>query len=243
MDYRLTDAQADPPGWTEALHTEELVRLPEVWCHYQPPPGPEPTPPPSVRSGQVTFGSFNNLAKVTPEVLALWARLLTALPRSRLALLTDGGAHGHRRLAEAFVGHGVDPGRLTFLGRRPRGEYLQLFQGVDICLDPFPFAGSNTTCDALWMGVPVVTLAGRTCASRQGVTLLSHLGLHDLIADTAQAYLAIATRLAADANRLCALRAGLRARMRRATLTDATRYCHQLEEAYRWMWQRRCAAR
>jgi predicted O-linked N-acetylglucosamine transferase (SPINDLY family) len=179
---------------------------------------------------------------VTPEVLALWARVLTALPGSRLALLTNAGAQGNQRLAKAFTRHGIDPCRLTFLGRRPRGEYFQLFGGVDVCLDPFPYAGNNTTSDALWMGVPVVTLAGPTCVSRQGVTLLSHLGLHDLIADTPDADVATATRLAADADRLRALRAGLRDRMRRATLTDANRYCRQLEEAFRWMWRRWCTA-
>jgi predicted O-linked N-acetylglucosamine transferase (SPINDLY family) len=237
MDYRITDAYADPPGTTERYYTEKLIRLPDVaWC-YGPAPGPDVNPPPALDAGHITFGSFNNIPKITGEVIALWARILAAVPDSRLLLLSNGSAWGERRICDAFARCGVDRQRIKIVGRLPRQRYLELYRTVDICLDPFPYNGGVTTCDALWMGVPVISLAGNAYVSRQGVSMLSNLGLPELIAATPDAYVEIAVGLASDLARLRELRATLRERMSRSPLTDAQRFTRGLEEAYRRMWE------
>jgi predicted O-linked N-acetylglucosamine transferase (SPINDLY family) len=237
MDYRLTDACADPLGRTERYYAEELIRLPEIAWIYQPPNLAEANTPPVLRTGPITFGSLNNLCKMTPEAIALWSRIVTTVPESRLVLLTPGG-QTNERLRTEFSWHGVESPRLILVGKRPRPDYFRLFQEVDLCLDTFPYSGCNTTCDALWMGVPVVTLAGPTFASLQSTSILTHLGLTDLVAHTPDAYRAIAIQLAQDRPRLAELRTQLRPRMRSATLTKAPRFTRQLEEVYRQMWER-----
>jgi predicted O-linked N-acetylglucosamine transferase (SPINDLY family) len=238
MDYRFTDAYADPPGMTEQYYTEELVRLPEIGWYFQPPAGPELGPQPAWQAGHITFGSFNHLAKVTPQVLERWARILQAVTHARMLILTGAGAQVDERIRETFGRNGIDAARLTLAGRRPRYEYMQLYNAVDLCLDSFPFPGCNTTCEALWMGVPVITQAGRTFAARQGVSLLSHLGLHEFIAEAPESYEEIAIRWARDREPLAELRGSLRDRMKRATLTDAPRFTRQLEDAYQAMWEK-----
>ncbi len=241
IDYRLTDAHTDPPGLTEAYFTEKLLRLPEVlWC-YPPPPSPEVGPLPAVQAGRVTFGSFNNLCKVTEEIIALWAQILTALPEARMVLLAGAGRAGDERVRSAFARGGIGPDRVTLLGRQSRDAYFQLYQGVDVCLDTFPFSGCNTTADALWMGVPVVTLAGPTCVSRQGVATLVHAGLGQLVTESAAAYVETAIGLARDISWLRELRSGLRERIKRSPLLDVPGFTHHLEEAYRWAWRQWCA--
>jgi predicted O-linked N-acetylglucosamine transferase (SPINDLY family) len=241
IDYCLTDAVLDPPGTTEQYHTEEVVRLPEVaWC-YQPDDGPEVGPLPCLGAGHVTFGAFHNLAKVTPEVLAVWSRVLTAVPGSRLLTVTGVGKETDERLRATFAGHGIDPARVSLLPRQGRQDYLRLHRQVDLGLDSFPFNGGTTTCDSLWMGVPIITLAGGSYPARQGASLLSHLGRHDLVASTPQGYVDAAVRLANDPGRLRDLRAGLRDRMKRSTLTDARRFTRGLEDVYRRLWQQRPA--
>jgi predicted O-linked N-acetylglucosamine transferase (SPINDLY family) len=241
MDYRISDPYADPPGQTEAFHTEELVRLPEVaWC-YQPSPAPEVGPLPALGAGHLTFGSLNKLAKVTPQSIALWARLLRAVPDSCLLLLTGAGSQTDQRLLEQFRSSGIDGERLQLLGRLPRDRYLEVYQRIDIVLDPFPYNGGVTTCDAFWMGVPVITLSGDTYVSRQGVSLLSNLDLRDWIAETPEDYVALGVRRAQDLEELGRLRSGLRQRMRRSPLCDGKRFTRRLEEAYRLMWRRWCA--
>jgi predicted O-linked N-acetylglucosamine transferase (SPINDLY family) len=238
MDYRITDAFAGPPGRTEAFHTEELVRLPEVaWC-YQPPPAPEVGPLPALAAGHLTFGSLNNLAKITPQAVAVWSRLLQAAPGSRLLLLAGVGDRTDQRLREAFRRHGVDEGRLRLLGRLPRDQYLRLYEHIDVALDPFPYNGGVTTCDALWMGAPVIAVAGDSYVSRQGVSLLSNLGLSDWIAETPEGCVSLAARWAKDLEGLRRLRAELRERMRLSPLCDGERFARRLGEAYRVMWRR-----
>jgi predicted O-linked N-acetylglucosamine transferase (SPINDLY family) len=237
MDYRITDGLADPPGLTEPFYTEKLVRLPEVaWC-YQPSEGLAASDLPALQTGGLTFGCFNNPAKVTGEAVALWSRILGAIPGSRILLLAGPGRQGYGRLQAEWTRHGISPERVRLLERRPWADYMKLYESVDIGLDPFPYNGAVTTCDALWMGVPVITLAGRTYVSRQGVSLLTHLGLPELIAETADGYVEIATRLAHDWAGLRDIRASLQERMRRSTLTDAQRFTRQLEDAYRRMWK------
>lgn len=240
MDYAVTDPYATPPGQSEALYTEELVRLPEVaWC-YQPSPSPDVGPLPALGAGHVTFGSLNKLAKVTPQVIALWGRLLGAVSGSRLLLLAGAGSQTDQRLRDQFRQCGIDGDRLQLLGRLPRDGYLKLYRQIDIVLDSFPYNGGVTTCDALWMGVPVITLAGNSYVSRQGVSVLSNVDLHGWIAGTPEDYVALAVHWAKDLEGLGQLRSGLRERMRRSPVCDGARFTRHLEEAYRAMWRRRC---
>jgi len=241
MDYRITDAYADPPGMTEHLHTEQLVRLPEIYMAYQPPEISLPVrPPPSLANGYVTFGSFNKLSKITPQVIAVWAQILKALPAARLLILTvpEGGTGA--RLEQAFAEHGVGAERLELLGRLPVQQFLAAHQRADVALDPFPYNGTTTTCQTLWMGVPLVTLAGRSHVARVGVSMLSNLGLERFIARDAREYVSIAVALATDHQALATLRAGLRERMLSSPNTDGARLTRFLEAAYAKMWKDYC---
>ncbi|MEZ0375115.1 MAG: tetratricopeptide repeat protein [Candidatus Sericytochromatia bacterium] len=244
IDYRLTDAWADPPGLTEAWHTEELVRLPQGFQVYQPPePCPEVSALPALERGHVTFGSFNLLAKLTPRVIALWARVLRAVPGSRLLLkskaLADAPTAADFRAQ--FAAQGIEAERLMLVGHAPDLEaHLAAYGQMDIALDPFPYNGTTTTCEALWMGVPVITLAGRTHVSRVGVSLLSRLGMEACIAEDEDQYVAIAARLAGDLPALKALRQELREQMGSSPLCDGPGFTRRLEATYRQLWQRWC---
>ena len=234
IDFRITDSLADPPGRAESWHVESLLRIPGcAWCYD---PGPEDElpplgPPPAASAGHVTFGSLNRLAKLTPTAVALWARVLDAVPGSRLLVLATGGEANvtARRVLE----HGGVPGdRLTLVNRRPRRQFLELSARVDIALDTFPYHGMTTTCDLLWCGVPTVTLAGERSASRLGVSILACVGLSGLAVPSADDYVAAAARLASDLPALAELRRGLRERARRSPLADGARVARALEDAY-----------
>jgi FkbM family methyltransferase len=244
VDWRLTDGWADPPGTTEALHTEELLRIPGGFLCYRPrEPSPAPGPPPVISADRITFGSFNILAKVSPTVLALWARILDRVPGARLILKGPAFADPatkaafQARLADtplsahdvALVPHVID-----------EGEHLAAYQRIDIALDTWPYHGTTTTCEALWMGVPVVTLAGRPHASRVGVSLLSRVGLPELVGQTPDEYVSIAAGLAADRPRLLALRGSLRERVVASGLTDAAAGAAAFEGALREAWRGWC---
>jgi predicted O-linked N-acetylglucosamine transferase (SPINDLY family) len=237
MDYYLTDAHADPPGLAEAYYQEQLVRLPECGFCYLPGDAPEVRAElPARQLGRVTFASLNTVAKLTEEVLALWARILAAVTGSRLLLRSGASRQAEERIRATLTGHGVAPDRLVLIGPMPsRMDYLKLYQSVDLCLDPFPYNGVTTTCDALRMGVPVLTWAGRMNVSRQGVRFLRNVGLDELIAETPERYVRLATELADDLDRLAAPRAALRERMRRSPLTDAPQFTRHLEGAYQEM--------
>ena len=247
MDYRLTDGYADPPGTTEHLHSEELMRLPgSAWC-YRPPEGaPLAGPAPVLNRGYVTFGCFNARPKMTEEMLALWARLLMAVPGSRLLLKNPGfrEASVRERAMGMLVKCGMTAERVEFMGKVPSvAGHLATYERVDIALDTYPYHGTTTTCEALWMGVPVITIAGRTHASRVGVSLLTNAGLPELIAGNAEQYVEIAAKLAADIPRLAELRANLRERMAASPLMDTPRFARNVEEAYRQMWRAWCAGK
>jgi predicted O-linked N-acetylglucosamine transferase (SPINDLY family) len=243
IDYRLTDALADPPGKTDAFHTEILVRLPRGFLCYQPPADTPMTQPlPALSAGHITFGSFNAAAKVNEHVIACWAMILKALPRSQLILkarpLADTGT---RALWQAvFDKYGIGTERIQIYPWMPVAEHLQLYNKVDIALDPFPYNGTTTTCEATWMGVPVVTLAGTMHAGRVGVSLLTHAGLPELIAENPEDYVKITVALASDVGRLKDLRQGLRERLQRCPLVDAAGFTRSLEVAYREMWRKYC---
>lgn len=233
MDYRITDRFADPPGASDRLHTERLIRLPRIFCCYQPPADcPEVGPLPLLSTGGVTFGSFNNLAKVTPEVIALWSRVLQGVPGSRLLLKNRplGDPEVCARILGDFRASGVGPERVELHGGNPSPvEHLAQYHRIDIALDTFPYNGTTTTCESLWMGVPVVTLAGTRHAARTGVSILTACGLGGLIAETGEGYVSIAHELARDGGKLRELREGLRRRMQAAPLMDGAGVTRELE--------------
>lgn len=233
MDYRITDRFADPPGEADRLHSERLIRLPRSFCCYQPAPdSPEVGPLPLAATGWVSFGSFNNLAKVTPEVIALWCRVLQAVPGSTLLLKGRPFCDPElsARILESFRAAGVAPERIELHGGNPSSaDHLAQYQRVDIALDSFPYNGTTTTCEALWMGVPVVTLAGTRHAARTGVSLLTNCGLANLVAESCDEYVRIARDLAEDVVGLRELREGLREKMQGSALMDGAGITRELE--------------
>ena len=243
IDYRITDSLADPSGETDGLSVERLVRLdPCAWCFS---PSPEASPVETRDSAPITFGSFNTIAKVNKPLISLWARVLNATPGSRLFLKAGALIEEptRQRIRDGLAEHGIDAGRLDLTGQilEPSG-HLAAYGRVDVALDTFPYHGTTTTCEALWMGVPVVTLAGQVHASRVGVSLLTAAGLTDLIATDEAAYVRIATELAGDAARRSRLRATMRRRVESSPLRDERGSAHRLETAYRTMWRRWCGA-
>jgi predicted O-linked N-acetylglucosamine transferase (SPINDLY family) len=236
MDYRLTDAQSDPPGMTDANYIEKLVRLPDTFLCYEPSPNsPIVGPLPAAKTGAVAFGCFNNFAKVRPEMIGLWARILIEIPGSTLLLKSSGFADLQTctLVARRFEAEGVEPGRILFDGlKRPLTEHLELYNRVDIALDTYPYNGTTTTCEAIWMGVPVVTLAGRTHASRVGASLLAQVGLGSSVSSSAAEYGEVCKRLAADVPHLVTLRSELRERMLKSPLCNAAQFVRRLEESY-----------
>ncbi|MCM0081180.1 tetratricopeptide repeat protein [Geomonas sp. Red32] len=247
VDYRLTDPVCDPPGLTERYHTETLVRLPAPFLCFAPPEeAPEEGPLPAQSGRGVRFGSFNNPAKITVETVALWAGVLKRVPGSTLLVkgysLAD--ERTRERLCELFAAHRVSPDRLTLRGNTPGyREHLALYHEVDIALDTYPYHGTTTTCEALWMGVPVVTLAGATHRSRVGVSLFQSVGLGHLVAENPERYQKAAAQLAGDLAPLAELRKSLRSRMAASELTDGIGFTYRLEEAYAAMWRTWCGGR
>ena len=247
MDYWLTDPIVHPEGATEELFTETLMRIPMMVLHRPIDVAPPVSSLPAPSRGHVTFGSFNNPAKIGDAVIALWARLLAKVPDARL-MLKYRTAYDvpdvRNRIARRFGEMGGDPGRIIFAGGNlDRPQHLALVGDVDIGLDPFPFNGCTTTFEALWMGVPVVTLAGRRFLGRMGASFLTHLGLPELVADDADGYVAAAASLASDLDRLTALRQGLRQRILASPLCDGPAYARSIEIALRSAWRRWCGGR
>lgn len=240
IDYRLTDPFLDPPGHQAACYAEESVWLPETyWCYRPPVELPPAGPLPALTAGHVTFGCLNNFCKVTPPTLAAWRDLLLTVPGSRLLLHAHPGSH-RDRVRAFFAEGGVGAGRVEFVGFTPLPDYFRQYGCIDVGLDSFPYGGGTTTCDALWMGVPVVSLAGKTAVSRAGLSILTNAGVPDLVARTSEEYVRLAAGLAGDLARLAHLRGGLREALQRSVLTDAPRFARNVEAAYRQMWHRWC---
>jgi len=243
MDYRLTDTVVDPAGDGDRWYSERLIRLPDtMWCYRPHEALSEVMPAPALSKGYVTFGSLNHCAKLNPQLFALWARLLARLPESRLIVTSIPAGNAQASLKACFAAAGVDPGRLEIRDRVPRDQFNALVLQIDIALDSFPYGGTTTTCDALWKCIPVVSLSGDTTASRSGASLLNAVGLGELVAPTAEAYLEIAAGLARDPRRLADMRLALHERIRRSSLVDAERFTRNLENAYREMWRLWCSA-
>lgn len=234
IDGIVLGAAQAPPG-TQEGYVEPVLALPRCHFTYRPPDyAPAVSPPPAERNGVLTLGSFNNPAKPGAGVLRVWADILKTLPDSRLVLkwrsLADPALA--ERLRQHFALLGVDPGRVELRGASPHPQMLAEYGDIDIALDPFPFGGGLTTCEALWMGVPVVTLPWRRPVSRQGLAILDALGLADLAADTPREYVATVRRLAADTQRRAALRTELRARMKNSALFDGASLARTLESIF-----------
>ena len=239
VDYFVTDPHSSPPG-QERFFTERLVRLPATrFCYAPLEPSPEVNALPAAARGGVTFGCFNNLAKIGPDVLALWARILTALPGARLAIQAAGlsDAPNRARVLRDFGAAGLPAARVDLRPFAPPERAAGAYHDIDIALDPFPFCGGMTSFDALWMGVPVVTLAGQLIAGRQTASMLANLGLTELAAGSAEEYVEMAIALARDAARLAGLRAALRPRFQASPLCDYEGFTRSLERAYRAMWR------
>jgi protein O-GlcNAc transferase len=237
MTHRLTDAHVDPPGMTEKLHSESLVRLPHsAWCFSA---TDFPKVPPRPERG-VVFGCFNNFAKVTDSMLQVWAQILAAVPDSSLLLKSPAFAEKVtcKRVNGLFQTQGIAPDRILLRDRtRSQAEHLALYQEMDIALDTYPYHGTTTTCEALWMGVPVVTLEGTSHRSRVGVSLLRNVGLPQLIANSPEEYVRVATVLAGDIQELELMRDTLRERMLASPLMDARRFARDIESAYQTIWK------
>ncbi len=242
MDYRLTDALTEPVGTSEQYYTETLVRLPNsLWCFQPFPDMPAVSALPALANGYVTFGSFNHFAKIGPRVIALWSRVLLAIPTARLSLLCAADAATQARVLEDFARHGVRAERLQLHGRAPREAYLQRFAKVDIALDPFPCNGGTTTCDALWMGLPVIALIGETFLSRASYSVLSAAGLAEFAHPGEDEYVTACVALSDNLPQLATLRAALRDRLRDSSLLDGAGLACNLEQSLRVLWRKWCA--
>ena len=243
MDYRLSDPYFDPPDANLNVYREQTVRLPGSYWLYQPmQSAPASSGSPAAEQGFVTFGCLNKFAKASTAALELWPEILLAVPGSRL-LLQGAAGFARQSVHDRFARNGVAAERVEFVGLQPCEKYFETFRRIDIALDPFPYGGGISTCDALWMGVPVVTLNGATAVGRGGRSILSHLGLPELVAETPQEYVSKAVALAHDLPRLRELRATLRDRMEHSPLRDAKRHTQEIEDAYREMWRNWLSAR
>jgi predicted O-linked N-acetylglucosamine transferase (SPINDLY family) len=240
IDAFMADPVVVPPD-DERFYAEEIVRLPNVVCYSPPPILPALQPLPALTNGFVTFGSFNRAVKVTPAVLETWARVLHAVPDSRLVLKpTTESATERQRLVDPLAALGIAPDRIEILGKSSHLEHIASFGRIDIQLDTFPHTGGITTLDGLLMGVPCVTLLGERVAGRLSASFQTVLGLADLIAQTTDAYVEIAVRLAQDLDRLAHERMTLRERLLASPVGDTRAYSRAVEAAYRDLWVRWC---
>jgi predicted O-linked N-acetylglucosamine transferase (SPINDLY family) len=243
IDYRFTDPFLDPPGQNDAFYSEESYWLPDTfWCYDPQTSELQVNSLPAPENGYVTFGSLNTFCKNNDTTWKRWARVLKAVDRSRLTVLAEEGSHREHAL-DVLEREGIGRERVSFVGPRPRLEYLRLYQSIDIGLDTLPSNGHTTSFDAYWMGVPVVTLVGKTPVGRAGLSQLSNLGLTELVANTPDEYVSIAASLANDWERLGRLRQTLRNRLQTSPLMNAERFARGVEKGYRMFWQRWCSSK
>jgi protein O-GlcNAc transferase len=242
IDYRLTDILADPPE-SQKFYTEQLVYLPDGFLCYSPPDFAGPVMSlPALRNGYITFGSFNKISKIHPSIMELWARILKAERNWRLLLKF--GVSIDRKLCDYYFSYfeqmGIGQDRIAILGWQPVVEHFRLYDEVDIALDSYPWNGYTITCEALWMGVPVISLVGTCHASRTGLSILSQVGLEFFAASTPDEYVTRAIALAGNLPSLAKLRASMRQRMTDSTLCSAKAFAARVEAAYRKMWHSWC---
>lgn len=241
LDYRISDSIVDPPGLSDRFHSERLIRLPRsLWCFAPWAEMPAPAARRDAPDAPVVFGSFNRLTKIHPTLLRLWSRLLQRVTDSELWILDVPSEETRDALLAAFREAGIAESRVITRPRQLREEYWQTIRRADLALDPFPYNGGATTCECLWLGVPVVTKAGAMGFARSGASILGAIGLSELVAGSEDEYLEIAATLAADRTRLRAMQRGLRERMAASPLLDAPGFMRGLENAYREAWRRVC---
>ena len=232
IDFRITDEVADPIGVTDHLHTEKLLRIPEcAWCFSPYPASPEVSSPPVERNNFITFGCFNNMAKLNEELFKMWVSILNRVPNSHLRVKAKAlmDLPVRRETLDYFIACGIDKARIDFSGHtKGIAAHLEEYSKVDIALDSFPYHGTTTTCEALWMGVPVISLAGKTHVSRVGASLLRTVGLGELVADSRDQYIQIATDLASDIQRLSQWRSSMRDRMLASPLMNQKEFARNL---------------
>jgi len=244
IDYRITDSYAEPPGIAESLSTETLLRMPKSYfCYWPAKESPLVNKLPASQKGYITFGSFNKFAKLSEEVLELWAQVLKAVPNAKLLIkaksLNDRPTQ--KALQAQLAKLGIEAERLILVTYAPSTQaHLQTYYQVDIGLDSYPYNGATTTCEALWMGVPVVTLVGERHAARMGFSILSALGLTELIAHTPDEYVQICIKLANDINYLQKFRQKIRTQMQASPLMDGATFTHHLETNYQQVWEKWC---
>ena len=241
IDYRITDQYLDPPERGDGPYSERSVVLPDTfWCYDPLTSDPECGPLPASSSGTITFGCLNHFRKINDELLQLWATVLSAVNASRLLLLApEGQSQAHIR--QLFERQGIDAKRIMFTQRRPRPEYLRLYQQIDICLDSYPYGGHTTSMDAIWMGIPVISLVSPLLVGRASITIAKNLQLEEFVTYTPADYASTARNLATDLSRLRELRSELRARMQSSPLMNGRRFARALESAYRVTWRQWCA--
>jgi protein O-GlcNAc transferase len=235
IDYRITDGVLDPPD-EQSPYTEKALHLPHCyWCYSE----PQVRPPPTRAEGPPTFGCLNTFAKISDVTLELWMRLMLQVPEARLLLYARTDFH-RDRVGRAMRAAGVDERRAAFVGRQSLADYLLTYREIDVALDPHPYGGGTTSCDALWMGVPIVTLLGSTGVARAGATLLANIGLEQLVARGSEEYVELAAGLLRDAERLGGLRAELRDRVEASPLMDAPQFARDFEASLKSAWRAWC---
>jgi predicted O-linked N-acetylglucosamine transferase (SPINDLY family) len=241
MDYRLSDHFLDSPE-TEKFYREKTLYFPHCyWCYKPGRPAADPAPPPEIANGFITFGTLCNFSKFSPATQDLWARVLLEAKNSRLLVSAHPGDH-RQKVLDRFASHGVDPARIEFVARQGWDPYIAIFSRIDIALDPIPYNGGISTCDTLWMGVPVVSLTGKTAVGRAGKSILMNLNLGDLVAKTPDEFVAIAAQLANDRPRREHLRRNLRQMMINSPITNTAQFTADLESLYRQAWRTWCAS-
>ena len=242
MDWIVTDRWETPPE-LECFYSERPLRLPDGYvCYTAPPYAPDVVPLPALANGYITFGCFNNLAKVTPRVIATWCVILHRVPNSRMVLKTQqfSDQPTTERVRDAFAAHDIGPERIELRGGSAHRAFMQQYNDIDIVLDPFPYSGGLTTCEALWMGVPTVAVPGEIFASRHSMSHLSNVGLPDWVAPDLDSYIELAVSKAADIDSLADLRKGLRALVKTSPLCNAPRFGRNLGISLRAAWHDWC---
>jgi protein O-GlcNAc transferase len=235
IDYRITDAITDPELKGKKHCSEKIIRLDQCFLCYQGPEFPESKKPPSLSNGYITFGSFNNLSKINKTVIEAWANILKGVPESKLVLKSQQFKFPEVReiLSKSFALKGINGNRIELKSHTATTEdHLNLYKEIDIALDTFPYNGTTTTCEALWMGVPVITLLGDRHISRVSASILTHAGLENLIADDKDNYIDLAISLAESSSQLIELRAGLRNQLKESQLTNSKLFAMSIERAF-----------
>jgi predicted O-linked N-acetylglucosamine transferase (SPINDLY family) len=237
MDYRLAHVDTDPPE-NDRYYTEKVVRFSEhLWWAYRPAPDlPDVSSLPALTNGYVTFSSNNHVSKISLAMIDTWAALLNTVPNARLVMMGVTSEVARNTFLARFAGHGIARERISFHGMLPLADYRRILQQADISLDSYPYNGGTTSCETLWLGLPLVTMKGQAFVTRMGYALLKEIGLPELVADTPADLVRIAAELAGDLPRLAQLRSSLRTRLAQSTLADEHKFTRGLERAYRQMW-------